>query len=128
MPDPIPAEPDPLKELLQRIKTQADSVSFAEVMAIIDSHYDYQPSGFDNGCNDDMVHNPAGSNEGSCKIFAFARLNHLDAAQTLACFGDYYRIDVLASPDGTDHGNIRHFIRHGWAGIRFEQFPLNPRH
>jgi hypothetical protein len=27
--------------------------------------------------------------------------------------------DVLGHPDATDHQNIRQFMQHGWAGIRF---------
>jgi hypothetical protein len=27
---------------------------------------------------------------------------------------------VLDNPDGTDHANIRNFIRDGWAGIVFD--------
>jgi len=116
-----------LEQLLQLLTSRADQVRFDQVMAVIDSHYDYRPAAFSNGCGDDMLHNQAGSNEGSCKIFAFAQLNQLDPTQTLACFGDYYRRDVLASPDGSDHANIRRFMRDGWAGIRFEQFPLTAK-
>lgn len=43
----------------------------------------------------------------------FFCLNHLDEDSTLACFGSYYRDDVLKFPDGTDHGNIRRFMRDG---------------
>jgi hypothetical protein len=35
----------------------------------------------------------------------------------LACFGTYYRDDVLANPEGSDHGNIRNFMKTGWAGV-----------
>ena len=57
-----------------------------------------------------------GENSGSCKIFAFAQLHHLDEASTLACFGAYYRDDVLKHPQGSDHQNIRQFINTGWQG------------
>ncbi len=56
----------------------------------------------------------------SCRIFAFAKIHNLSAEQTLALFGDYYRKDVLGNPDGTDHQNIRNFMRDGWAGIQFD--------
>jgi hypothetical protein len=68
--------------------------------------------------------NQAGSNEGSCKIFAFATTEGLSEAETLACFGKYYREDVLQNPQVSDHANIRTFMRHGWKGIRFEQSAL----
>lgn len=116
-----------LQQLIEQIQTDADSVSFEAVMDVIDMHYEYQPGAFSNGRGDDRVHNPAGSNQGSCKIFAFAWLNGLDPEQTLACFGDYYRRDVLQHPEASDHANIRHFMRHGWSGIHFDQFPLTPK-
>lgn len=34
-------------------------------------------------------------------------------------WGQYYR-DVKASPDGTDHQNIRNFMKYGWEGVPFE--------
>jgi hypothetical protein len=65
------------------------------------------------------VVNESGTNEGSCKIFAFAQLNDLSVEQTLACFGKYYREDVLENPEGNDHGNIRNFMISGWEGVKF---------
>ena len=117
----------PVQQLVQQIKTQPDDISFKSVMQVINACYDYQPSSFSNGCDKQKQINSAGSNEGSCKIFAFAQLNGLTEAQTLACFGEYYRQDVLQNPNGSDHANIRNFIRCGWPGIQFEQFPLTPK-
>lgn len=99
--------------LIEKLSSEPLNVEFAEVMNIIDAFYDYQPTAFTNG----DLQNPAGQNEGSCKIFAFAMLNGLTQAQTLACFGRYYREDVLPHPNASDHGNIRNFIQHGWDGI-----------
>ena len=112
-----------LENLLEKIRNQPASVEFDDVIATITDCYDYTPSGFSNG---DTV-NAAGTNEGSCKIFAFAQLNNLDQEQTLACFGKYYREDVLANPDGEDHANIRNFMQHGWGGISFEKPALTPK-
>jgi hypothetical protein len=95
-------------------------INFEEVMAVISANYHYQPSTFNNG---DIV-NQAGTNEGSCKIFAYAQLNDLSEQATLHCFGQYYREDVLNNPSGHDHGNIRNFMKNGWAGITFEQTAL----
>ncbi|MDD5228102.1 MAG: HopJ type III effector protein [Methylococcales bacterium] len=95
-------------------------ISFAETMTVISENYVYQPTAFRNG----SVENAAGQNEGSCKIFAFAKLHQLTEAQTLSLFGDYYRVDVLLNPNATDHQNIRQFIQHGWAGIVFESDAL----
>jgi hypothetical protein len=104
-----------LAEFLHQIKTQ-NPVSFAQTIAVISENYHYEPSAFRNG----NLENAAGQNEGSCKIFAFARLNELTEHQTLACFGDYYRVDVLENPHANDHQNIRQFMEHGWHGIKFE--------
>lgn len=109
--------------LIDRIRQQPETVAFDEVMAVIAAGYDYIPTRFRNG---DVV-NEAGRNEGSCKVFAFARANGLNQAETLTCFGDYYRVDVLENPDGTDHGNIRAFMAHGWDGIAFDGEALTPK-
>jgi len=71
--------------------------------------------------------NSAGTNEGSCKIFAFALIHQLSEQQTLNLFGDYYRIDVLTDPNGSGHQNIRNFIRDGWQGIDFKNVALTFR-
>jgi hypothetical protein len=110
-----------LNEFIAAVKA-GDSVSFEQTQAVIAENYGYRPTPFRNG-GGDAVHNPAGTNEGSCKLFAFARLNQLDEAQTLALFGDYYR-EVLNDPHGEGHLNIRNFIRYGWAGIHFDGTPL----
>ena len=111
---------------IEKIKA-LENVSFNDTLNVIARHYDYQPTEFSNGVNDDIVINAAGQNEGSCKIFAFAQLNGLDQQQTLNLFGDYYRQDVLNNPDGTDHQNIRNFMRYGWDGIRFKGTALTAK-
>ncbi len=110
----------PVTRLLEKLASSPETVEFDEVISAIKSQYDYSAASFTNG---DAI-NEAGSNEGSCKIFAFAKLNDLNEAQTLACFGKYYRHDVLENPDGEDHANIRNFMQHGWAGINFEKDAL----
>jgi hypothetical protein len=90
-------------------------------MAVIEAHYDFSPTAFRNGDTE----NAADTNNGSCKIFAFGLLNELTEAQTLACFGDYYRKDVLENPAGDDHQNIRNFIKYGWKGISFSADALS---
>jgi HopJ type III effector protein len=107
-----------LKNFIEKI-LQGEFISFHETIIVITENYHYQPTDFSNGLNDDLVVNPAGTNEGSCKILAFAKLHHLNQQQTLSLFGDYYRTDVLLKPKGTDHQNIRTFMRYGWEGIRF---------
>lgn len=110
-------------QLIDKLNTTPEQVSFNEVIETIETDYDYTPAKFTNG----GAINEAGSNEGSCKIFAFAQLNQLDENKTLHCFGNYYRKDVLDNPDGTDHANIRNFIRSGWPGIVFESVALRAK-
>lgn len=108
----------PLKSFLSTV--QADKlVSFSESQAIINDFYDYTPTTFTNGIGEQAVTNQAGSNEGSCKIFAFAQLNQLTPTQTLNLFGDYYHDEVLKNPEDTNHQNIRNFMISGWQGIKF---------
>jgi hypothetical protein len=109
-----------LDEFLQKLECSPEQVDFNDTMAIIDNLYEFTPTAFRNG----ELHNAPGQNSGSCKLFAFARLQGLSEQQTLACFGAYYREDVLQHPEGTDHQNIRQFMRGGWAGIEFAASPL----
>lgn len=118
---------DTLDKLLTLMKNNPQNVEFQDVMTTIAEHYDYTPVQFSNGRGDDLTINHAGENEGSCKIFAFGQLQGLSEHETLACFGKYYREDVLRHPHGTDHLNIRTFMRHGWSGIQFEHPALNPK-
>ncbi len=113
-----------LDDLIQQIKNRPNTVEFDQVMAVIDACYDYTESAFSNGVADDRVDNGAGENAGSCRIFAFAQINGLNESETLVCFGKYFREDVIAHPEGSDHANIRTFMRHGWQGIRFDKVAL----
>ena len=115
-----------INKLIEKINTQADLIDFAEVIKTIETCYHYTPARFSNGKGSNTIINEAGTNEGSCKIFAFARLNKLNEQQTLACFGKYYREDVLGHPENDDHANIRNFMLHGWQGIEFEGEALRP--
>ena len=101
--------------LIEQLNTNSETLIFSDVIATIDEHYDYTPQTFHNG----EAANAAGTNEGSCKVFSFAQLNGLKEAQTLACFAEHYR-GVLATPEGGDHGNIRNFMKTGWAGVSFD--------
>lgn len=108
-----------LNELLTTIETQPNNVEFNDVIETIDNEYTYTPSKFTNGLDDDVVISESGTNEGSCKIFAFAALNDLSTEQTLACFGKYYREDVLQHPEGSDHANIRTLMKYNLDDIFF---------
>ncbi|KOO26679.1 type iii effector maj [Chrysochromulina tobinii] len=84
-------------------------------MAAIEKQYLYTPKAFSCG----KVASPADKNQGSAKLFSFAKLNKLSKDTTLQCFGRYYREDVLKNPSGADHGNIRNFMEFGWDGVSF---------
>ena len=92
---------------------------FADTLAFIAAHYNYQPQAFTNG----GVENAAGQNEGSCKTLGLALLEGLSDKEALLAFGEHYR-SVVATPDGTDHSNIRGLIAHGLAGLEFTAPPL----
>jgi len=109
-----------LAQFFDRLSNDPSSVSFSEVIELINSQYDFSATRFTNGLGDNVVVNEAGTNEGSCRIFAFAKLHSLTEEQTLHCFGDYYRNDVLDNPANTNHANIRTFMRDGWSGIVFD--------
>ncbi|MEJ2116053.1 MAG: HopJ type III effector protein [Gammaproteobacteria bacterium] len=112
-----------LKIFLDNLQTSPESIEFQDTMAVIESIYKYSPTKFKNG---NLV-NQAWENEGSCKIFAFAKLNELSEENTLACFGSFYRIDVLQNPNGENHQNIRNFMSSGWAGVEFDNQALTSK-
>ncbi|MBT8118412.1 MAG: HopJ type III effector protein [Gammaproteobacteria bacterium] len=109
-----------LEQLIDKIRTVPETVEFQQVVDVIDRQYDYTPTGFTNGPIDTAVINKPGENEGSCKIFSFAKINDLDQTQTLNCFGNYYRDDVLNNPEAQDHANIRTFMKYGWEHVSFD--------
>ena len=112
------------KELLNILKTQPAESGFDDVMSVVQENYNYTPTAFVNGKDELRITNEAGTNHGSCKIFGFAKLHQLSVEQTLNCFGDYYRKDVLENLEGNDHKNIRAFIQYGWEAVKFDGFPL----
>ncbi|MGK6341807.1 HopJ type III effector protein [Chryseobacterium sp. DT-3] len=106
--------------LPEQLKNNPETIQFKEVIAYIDENYDFTPTSFKNG----NTVNEAGQNNGSCKVFSFAKLQGLSKEQTLPLFGEFYREDVLKNPEGTDHQNIRNFMEYGWEGISFEEEAL----
>lgn len=110
-----------MEQFFQRLKTTPEQIDFNETIETIDQYYDFQPTSFQNG----PLSNGVNENNGSCKIFAFAKLHDLSDALTLHCFGDYYRKEVLQHPGETNHQNIRQFLKTGGSAISFEQMPLS---
>ena len=105
-----------INTFLEKLKQTPTDIAFAETIATIEENYTFTPTAFQNG----EQHNAAGENSGSCKLFAFALLQKLSVPETLACFGAYYFEETLADPNGSNHQNIRNFMKTGWEGITFE--------
>lgn len=102
-----------------RAALRRDDFLFAETLAFIADNYRYQPQAFTNG----NTASAAGQNEGSCKLLGLALLESLSDEETLLAFGEHYR-SVLATPDGSDHANIRALQKTGLAGVQFAHLPL----
>lgn len=102
-----------------RASLNSGNHAFADTLAFVAAGYDYQPQAFTNG----DVENAVGQNEGSCKTLGLALLEGLSDQEALLAFGEHYR-SVVATPQGSDHGNIRALITHGLAGVTFTAQPL----
>ncbi|WP_293939658.1 HopJ type III effector protein [Sphingobacterium sp. UBA5996] len=102
------------EELLNKVKE--NELPFQEVLTHIADQYSYTPSAFQNG----TLKNLKEENQGSAKVFYFAKLNNLSPEDTLCLFAEHYQ-HVLDDPAGDSHQNIRQFRTNGWDGISFEQ-------
>lgn len=100
----------------------AGEAKFADVLAYIEARYVHTPIAFSNG----LQSNLATENQGSAKVFSFAQLQGLNQAETLSLFAEHYAA-VLATPEATDHQNIRQFILNGWSGIEFSGTALTAK-
>lgn len=109
-----------IEKLIEATSDRPEEIEFTDVMEVIENNFEFTPVAF--RCGD--AQNEVGTNEGSCKILAFAKMYQLSEGATLSLFGRYYRSDVLQNPQGDDHSNIRNFIIHGWSGVSFESEPL----
>lgn len=112
-----------IAELIEKIKIQPENIQFSEIIETVDANYIFTPTAFRNG----ETMNEANQNNGSCKVFSFAKKQNLSKEETLASFGDYYRKDVLENLEGTDHQNIRNFMKFGWDGIVFNGEALSEK-
>ena len=108
------------QNLLAQLKD--GTAKFADVLAFIEAHYQHTPTAFKNGAQS----NAATENQGSAKVFSFAKLQGLNQADTLSLFAEHYAA-VLTTPDATDHQNIRHFMQHGWDGVTFDGTALSAK-
>ena len=99
-----------------KLKNNSQEIEFSETMSVIEAHYNFAPTAFTNG----ILKNAAGENSGSCKLFAFAKKQNFTKEETLACFGAYYFEEVLKNPEGSNHQNIRNFMKTGFSGLQFD--------
>ncbi len=103
-------------------KLMNDEANFADVIAFIEDNYTYTASAFTNGNQE----NAADQNQGSAKVLAYAKLNNLSQEDTLKLFAEHYNA-VIETPNGTDHNNIRQFMKNGWNGVSFENDVLTAK-
>lgn len=108
---------------LNTLNETPDTVEFDDMMAVVEQNYHFTETTFSNG----TLVNKSGENSGSCKLFYFAQMQGLDQQQTLACFGAYYRDDVLQNLKADNHQNIRHFMNSSWEGVVFSGDALSLR-
>ena len=119
---------DALKDLASQEFGLAN-VKFTEVMQKIDELYDHNPQfGYSSGVGttENETRNEAGANVGSNKVFYFAKMHGFTEEMTLRLFCEHYQ-NVLETPDGTSHLNIRSFMKNGWEGVRFDGETLRPK-
>ena len=120
---------DALKDLASQEFGLAN-VKFTEVMQKIDELYDHNPQfGYSSGVGTEggfETRNEAGVNVGSNKVFYFAKMHGFTEEMTLRLFCEHYQ-NVLETPDGTSHLNIRSFMKNGWEGVRFDGETLRPK-
>ena len=109
-----------IENFINKVKQNLELIAFQETIDAIDSNYNFIPTSFKNGNQLNVI----GENNGSCKIFAFAKLQELSKEETLSLFGDFYFKDVLEHPNENNHQNIRNFMLFGWDGISFEEEAL----
>lgn len=101
------------RDILKRL--EEGTAKFNDVIEYIESKYIHNGTAFKNG----LQENAADQNQGSAKVFAFAKLNELSKEDTLKLFAEHYQA-VLNTSEGEDHQNIRQFMLNGWSGVCFE--------
>ena len=108
-----------IQEFKTKLKANSTSILFAETMQVIEDNYNFIPTTFTNG----DIKNKAGENSGSCKLFAFAKIQKMTKEEALFCFGEHYK-NVLEDENGDSHQNIRNFMKSGFDGLSFESEAL----
>ncbi|AUC22172.1 type III effector [Polaribacter sejongensis] len=108
-----------IQEFKTKLKANPTSILFADTMQVIEDNYNFTPTSFTNG----DIKNKAGENSGSCKLFAFAKIQKMTKEEALFCFGEHYK-NVLEDENGDSHQNIRNFMKSGFEGLSFEKEAL----
>ena len=103
-------------------KINKNEANFADVIAHIEENYTYTASAFVNGNQENVVD----QNQGSAKVFAFAKLNNFSEDDTLKIFEEQYQA-FLDTPEVTDHNYARQFMKNGWNGVKFENEVLRKK-
>ena len=71
-----------IQQFKTKLKVSPTEINFAETMQVIEDNYTFTPTTFTNG----NIKNNAGENSGSCKLFAFAKLQKLQKRRNLILF------------------------------------------
>ena len=71
--------------IVEQLKNTPEELAFSNVIAYIDEHYEFTPTKFTNG----NTVNEANQNNGSCKVFSFAKINQLSPEETLLCLASF---------------------------------------
>ena len=108
-----------IQQFITKLKVSPTEINFADTMQVIEDNYNFTPTSFTNG----DIKNKAGENSGSCKLFAFAKIQKMTKEEALFCFGEHYK-NVLEDENGDSHQNIRNFMKSGFDGLSFESEAL----
>lgn len=109
-----------IADFKNKLRNTPSDIGFSDTMRVIEANFEFTPTAFSNG----SLENASGENSGSCKLFAFAKMQGFTKEETLACFGAYYFDDVLKDPNGDGHQNIRNFMQTGMEGLHFDKGAL----
>lgn len=107
---------------IQLLELLKKDIQFNDVLEVIANGYTYSASAFKNGDQ----YNAENENQGSARVLYAAYLNQLTEEETLRLFGEHFQ-SVLNNPEGSDHQNIRQFLKHGWSGVSFEREVLTSK-
>ena len=112
-----------LQDFKNKLTNTPKELDFSDTINTIEANYNFTAAAFKNG----DLENSNTQNLGSCKVFSFAIKQGFTKEETLACFAQYYFIDVLENPNATDHQNIRNFMNTGFEGLVFENETLTEK-